>query len=110
MCRLKDAASVLHPEHRRGGTVAHLKKPQAWLCSDLTTTLVPVRMTQRTIGVDERIAVMRSQIAERLPHAQRLNLLDRGMSDASAVLNLIISALAQLREVQQTMLAWGRAS
>jgi uncharacterized coiled-coil protein SlyX len=67
-------------------------------------------MTQRSTGVDERIAALRSRIAEQLLHIQRLNLVGRDTSDASAVLDLMISALVQMQEVKKTMQALERAS
>jgi uncharacterized coiled-coil protein SlyX len=67
-------------------------------------------MTQRSTGVDERIAALRSRIAEQLLHIQRLNLVGRDTNDASAVLDLMISALVQMQEVKKTMQALERAS
>jgi hypothetical protein len=72
-------------------------------------------MTQRSTGVDERIAALRSRIAEQLLHIQRLNLVGRDTNDASAVLDLmisalVISALVQMQEVKKTMQALERAS
>src|SRR5215467_5768246 len=67
-----------------------------------------VSMTQP--DVDERIAAMRSRIAEQLLHIQRLNVLGRGTSDACEVLDLMLSALAQMKEVKKTIRALERAS
>ena len=67
-------------------------------------------MTQRSISIDERIAAMRSRIADQLLHIQRLNLLGRDTGDASEVLDLMTSALAQTQEVRKTMRALERAS
>jgi hypothetical protein len=60
-------------------------------------------MTQRTSNVDERIAAMRSRIVEQLLHLQRLNDLGRDTSDASEVLDLMLRALAQMKEVKKTI-------
>ena len=67
-----------------------------------------VSMTQP--DVDERIAAMRSRIAEQVLHIQRLNVLGRGTSDACEVLDLTLSALAQMKEVKKTIQALERAS
>jgi hypothetical protein len=60
--------------------------------------------------VDEHIAVMRSRIAEQLLHIQRLDALGRGTSDACEVLDLMLSALAQMKEVKKTLRALERVS
>ena len=60
-------------------------------------------MTQQTSDVDERIAAMRSRIVEQLLHLQRLNDLGRDTSDASEVLDLMLRALAQMKEVKKTI-------
>ena len=60
-------------------------------------------MTQQTSNVDERIAAMRSRIVEQLLHIQRLNDLGRDTSDSSEVLDLMLSALAQMKEVKKTI-------
>jgi len=60
-------------------------------------------MAQRTSNVDERIAAMRSRIVEQLLHLQRLNDLGRDTSDASEVLDLMLRALAQMKEVKKTI-------
>ena len=60
-------------------------------------------MTQQTSDVDERIAAMRSRIVEQLLHIQRLNDLGRDTSDASEVLDLMLRALAQMKEVKKTI-------
>lgn len=73
--------------------------------SNLTTTIDPVSMTQRTTEVDERIAAMRLRIADQLLHIQRLNVLGRDTSNASEVLELMLSAFAQMQEVRKTIRA-----
>jgi hypothetical protein len=60
--------------------------------------------------VDEHIAAMRSRIAEQLLHIQRLDALGRGTSDACEVLDLMLSALAQMKEVKKTLRALERVS
>ena len=67
-------------------------------------------MTQQTTDVDERIAALRSRIAEQLLHIQRMSVLGRDTRDASEVLDLMLSALGQMREVKTTILALERAS
>jgi len=67
-------------------------------------------MTQRSISIDERIAAMQSRIADQLLHIQQLNHLGRDTGDASEVLDLMTSALAQMQEVRKTMRALERAS
>ena len=67
-------------------------------------------MTQRTCNVDERIAAMRSRIVEQLLHLQRLNDLGRDTSDASEVLDLMLRALAQMKEVKKTIQTQERVS
>ena len=67
-------------------------------------------MTQRTSNVDERIAAMRSRIVEQLLHLQRLNDLGRDTSDASEVLDLMLRALAQMKEVKKTIRTLERVS
>ena len=67
-------------------------------------------MTQRTSNVDERIAAMRSRIVEQLLHLQRLNDLGRDTSDSSEVLDLMLSALAQMKEVKKTIRTLERVS
>ena len=67
-------------------------------------------MTQRTSNVDERIAAMRSRIVEQLLHIQRLNDLGRDTSDSSEVLDLMLSALAQMKEVKKTIQTQERVS
>ena len=67
-------------------------------------------MTQRTSDVDERIAAMQSRIAEQLLHIQRLNVLERDTSDASEVLDLMLNALAQMKEVKKTIRTLDRVS
>jgi hypothetical protein len=67
-------------------------------------------MTQRTSNVDERIAAMRSRIVEQLLHLQRLNDLGRDTSDASEVLDLMLRALAQMKEVKKTIQTQERVS
>jgi hypothetical protein len=69
-----------------------------------------VRMTQQTSDVDERIVAMRSRIVEQLLHIQRLNDLGRDTSDASEVLDLMLSALAQMKEVKRTIRMLERVS
>jgi hypothetical protein len=67
-------------------------------------------MTQQTSDVDERIAAMRSRIVEQLLHIQRLNDLGRDTSDSSEVLDLMLSALAQMKEVKKTIRTLERVS
>jgi hypothetical protein len=67
-------------------------------------------MTQQTSDVDERIVAMRSRIVEQLLHIQRLNNLGRDTSDASEVLDLMLSALAQMKEVKRTIRMLERVS
>ena len=67
-------------------------------------------MTMRTSDVDERIAAMQSRIVEQLLHIQRLNVLERDTSDASEVLDLLLSALAQMKEVKKTIRTLDRVS
>jgi hypothetical protein len=67
-------------------------------------------MTQRTTDVDERIAAMRSRIAEQLLHIQRLTVLGRDTSDASEVLELMLSAFAQMQGVRNTIRTLERVS
>ena len=67
-------------------------------------------MAQRTSNVDERIAAMRSRIVEQLLHLQRLNDLGRDTSDASEVLDLMLRALAQMKEVKKTIQTQERVS
>ena len=67
-------------------------------------------MAQRTSNVDERIAAMRSRIVEQLLHLQRLNDLGRDTSDSSEVLDLMLSALAQMKEVKKTIRTLERVS
>jgi len=67
-------------------------------------------MTQRTSNVDERIAAMRSRIVEQLLHLKRLNDLGRDTSDASEVLDLMLRALAQMKEVKKTIQTQERVS
>jgi hypothetical protein len=67
-------------------------------------------MTQQTSDVDERIVAMRSRIAEQLLHIQRLDDLGRDTSDASEVLDLLLSALAQMQEVKRTIRTQERVS
>jgi hypothetical protein len=67
-------------------------------------------MTQQTSDVDERIVAMRSRIVEQLLHIQRLNNLGRDTSDASEVLDLMLSALAQMKEVKRTIRTLERVS
>jgi uncharacterized coiled-coil protein SlyX len=67
-------------------------------------------MTQQTTHVDERIAALRSRIAEQLLHIQRLSVLGRDTRDASQVLDLMLSALGQMQEVRMTMRALERVS
>jgi hypothetical protein len=94
------------PLRRPGGTIAHASKPGHGISQQHRS----VSMTQRSTGVDERIAALRSRIAEQLLHIQRLNLVGRDTNDASAVLDLMISALVQMQEVKKTMQALERAS
>jgi hypothetical protein len=67
-------------------------------------------MTQQTSDVDERIVAMRSRIVEQVLHIQRLNNLGRDTSDASEVLDLMLSALAQMKEVKRTIRTLERVS
>jgi uncharacterized coiled-coil protein SlyX len=67
-------------------------------------------MTQQTTDVDERIAALRSRLAEQLLHIQRLSALGRDTRDASQVLDLMLSALGKMKEVRMTMRALERAS
>ena len=67
-------------------------------------------MTQQTTDVDERIAALRSRIAEQLLHIQRLDVLGRDTRDASEVLELMLSALGQMKEVKKTIRALKRVS
>jgi len=85
---------------RFAGSIAHTSKLGA--APDLTTTSM-VSMTQP--DVDERIAVMRSRIAEQLLHIQRLDVLGRDTSDACEVLDLMLGALAQMKEVKKSIRA-----
>ena len=85
---------------RLAGTIAHTSK--LGVVPDLTTTSI-VSMTQP--DVDERIAVMRSRIAEQLLHIQRLDVLGRDTSDACEVLDLMLGALAQMKEVKKSIRA-----
>jgi hypothetical protein len=67
-------------------------------------------MTQQTSDVDERIVAMRSRIVEQLLHIQRLNDLGRDTSDASEVLDLMLNAFAQMKEVKRTIRTLERVS
>jgi hypothetical protein len=83
------------------GTIAHASKVWAW--DPISQRYRSVSMTQRTSDVDERIVAMRSRIVEQLLHIQRLNDLGRDTSDASEVLDLMLNALAQMKEVKRTI-------
>ena len=107
MTRRRNDAPGRGPQRcRLGDTLAHTSKP--W--RGISQRHRSVSMTQRSISVDERIAAMRSRIAEQLLHIQRLNVLGRGTSDACEVLDLMLSALAQMKEVKKTIRALERAS
>jgi len=67
-------------------------------------------MTQQTTDVDERIAALRSRIAEPALHIQRLSVLGRDSRDACEVLDLMLSALGQMKEVKKAIRALERAT
>ena len=107
--RLNDAPSgscTSRPQARR----YHCPREQSWAWDPISERHRSVSMTQQTTDVDERIAALRSRIAEQLLHIQRLNDLGRDFSDASEVLDLMLSALAQMKEVKKTIRALERAS
>jgi hypothetical protein len=89
------------PDRRLEGD--HRPREQGWVWDPVSQRYRSVSMTQQTSDVDERIVAMRSRIVEQLLHIQRLNDLGRDTSDASEVLDLMLNALAQMKEVKRTI-------
>jgi len=104
---------MTHPESCTSRPQArgyHRPREQSWAWDPISQRHRSVSMAQRTSNVDERIAAMRSRIVEQLLHLQRLNDLGRDTSDASEVLDLMLRALAQMKEVKKTIQTQERVS